>query len=268
MNAKIFLLILPILILSMIFISSAQPSVSIPTTTTGITIEHPLKDVVQANQTHKFHFHLFNATDGKPFLNTTAKIICIFHLYDLDGNHILKINNVPSYDTYDWEAEVLGGNFTKVGQYSYVFQCNDTEIGGFYEHDFLVTPNGVEPADNGSMSVGLLFFFIFLSAIFIFLGYLFIQNDSLWISYSGLFLMILGFGFIYYDLHLSNLYASTIAINSGAGNVTTGAFVIVTNFLKLAPYIVAGIIAFFSIKLFVATLKKRKSSDGWDDGHY
>lgn len=170
--------------------------------------------------------------------------------------------------------------------YNYTF-C-DTDILGYYslitnydenydedglylysDTNFLqVTPNGLKPADTGQMSIGILYFFIMLSAIFIFLGYLFLRNDSLWIKYSGLFLMILGFGFIYYDLHLSNLYATTIAINSGAGNVTTGAFVMVSNFLKLAPYIVAGVIAFFSVKLFRASIKKKNDSDGWDDGNY
>lgn len=265
MNYKISFIILPIFLLSLMFISAIPPFTS--TNTVGISIEHPLKDVIQANQSHKFHFHIFNATDGKPFLNT-SDIECVFHLYDLEGNHLLKINDVSSDDIYDWEAEILGGNFTKVGQYSYVFQCNNSIVGGFYEHDFLVTPNGVAPADVGQMSVGILYFFIMLSAIFIFLGYLFIKNDSIWITYVGLFMMIIGFGFVYYDLHLSNLYATTIAVNSGAGNVTTGAFIIISNFLKLAPYLVAGVIAFFSIKLFLATVKKKNSSDGWDNGNY
>ena len=80
--------------------------------------------------------------------------------------------------------------------------------------------------------------------------------------------MIIGFSFLYYDLHLSNLYASTIAINSGAVNVTTGAFLMIVRFLKLIPLLIAGIIAFSSVKLLRKAIKKRRGYDGWDNNDY
>lgn len=131
-----------------------------------------------------------------------------------------------------------------------------------------VTPTGKPVADSGQMGTGILYFYAIVAAIFIFIGYLLLMNESLWISYSGLFLMILGFAFIYYDLHLSNLYATTIALNSGAGNVTTGAFLMFNRFIKLAPYIVAGLIIFSSVKVLRSTIKKKGSKDGWDNNQY
>lgn len=155
--------ILPILsiffvIATLFFVTSAQPTVAVPQASTGIVIEHPLLSDFKVNQDVKLHFHLYNSTDGKPFLNT-SDIVCIFHLYNQTGSHILKVNQVSSDDTYDWEQLVLGTNFTTPGNYAYVFQCNNTQIGGFYNHDFLVTPSG----NNGSANTS---FYIFIIILF------------------------------------------------------------------------------------------------------
>jgi hypothetical protein len=167
-----------------------------------------------------------------------------------------------------FSIEIDKGNFSTLGSYCFNIQCYD---GSSYETGSVcreVTPTGKIVSDIGSLSTGILYFFVLIGFGFIFLGYLFLKNDSVWIKYTGLFLMIVGFAFIYYDLHLSNLYATTIAINSGAENVTTGAFIMITNFLKLAPYLVAGIIGFASVKVLRASIKKNKNKDGWDDNNY
>lgn len=158
--------------------------------------------------------------------------------------------------------------FPDSGTYKIKSFCYDT-LGNFSSEDFLeVTPTGKIIQDVGQISVGILYLFIIIGFGLVFLGYLFLNSDSLWVSYGGLFMMILGFAFVYYDLHLSNLYASTIALNSGAENVTSGAFVMIAKFLKLAPLIVAGIIAFSSVRVLKEAIKKKKSSDGWDGNKY
>jgi hypothetical protein len=41
------------------------------------------------------------------------------------------------------------------------------------------------------------------------------------------------------------------------------------NFIKLAPYIFAGIIAFSSVKMLKEAMRKKKAgSDNWDNGNY
>jgi len=159
--------------------------------------------------------------------------------------------------------------FLNIGTYRPTLVCVDgsnsnSDSSGIYE----VTPNGKHIEGEGQISIGILYFYIILGLGLVFLGYLFLRNESLWICYTGLFMMLLGFTFIYYDLHLSNLYATTIAINSGANRVTSGAFVMIAKFLKLAPYIIAGIIAFFSVRTLKMAFGKRNANDGWDNNSY
>lgn len=159
--------------------------------------------------------------------------------------------------------------FPTIGTYYPTLLCIDgaesnSNSDGLYE----ITPTGLQMDNVGEISASILYFYIILGFGFIGLGYLFLRNKSLWISYVGLFIMLIGFAFIYYDLHLTNLYATTIALNSGASNVTTGAFIMFTRFIKLAPYFVAGLIAFFSVKTLRDSINIKKQSDGWDKNSY
>jgi hypothetical protein len=175
---------------------------------------------------------------------------------------------------------IVDENMSKIATGTFVYNYTPTETGkhffegvsdgceGTYATYIEVTPTGTKVEDVGQISVGLIYFFIIMGFGLIFLGYLLLGNPSLWISYGGLFIMLLGSAFLYYDLHLANLYATTIAQASGAENVTTGAFLMVVRFLKLMPYIIAGIVAFASIRLLNKAIKKSKSSDGWDNGVY
>ncbi len=159
--------------------------------------------------------------------------------------------------------------FPSIGTYRPTLVCIDgsnsnSDSSGIYE----VTPNGKHIDNDGQVSIGILYFYVILGLGLVFLGFLFLKNDSLWITYFGLFIMILGFTFLYYDLHLSNLYATTIAINSGAGGTATGAFIMIARFLKIAPYIVGGIIAFFSVRTLREAMGHRNMNDGWDNDSY
>lgn len=261
---KIFLL-LPIFIFALMFISSA-PQFS----TTNIDFDNGYVLVtseiyyIQQNEPHQFNFFVYNKTDGT--LQDNATITCNFYLANKSGE-ILYFSEVHYFADGHWGIDILGGNFSILGTYAYGLKCEDG-FGGSMTGTFYVTPTGEAVDDFGNLSTGILYFLMLTSFAFLFLGYLFLKNDTIWIKYTGLFFMIIGFAFLYYDLHLSNLYASTIAINSGASNVTSGIFVMFARFIKLAPYIVAGVIAFFSVNLFRATIKKKNSSDGWDNGNY
>lgn len=210
--------ILPILsiflvIATLFFVYSAQPTVAVPQATTGILIEHPLLTDFQVNRDVKLHFHLFNSTDGKPFLNT-SDIKCIFHLYNQTGSHILKVNPVSSNDTYDWEQTVLGGNFTTVGNYAYILQCNNTQIGGFYNHDFLVTPSGNNGAENTA-------FFIFIIILFFALNLVSFFGKSIPLT------ILTGMGMIFLGVYLINngviIYRDTITVYIAYLTIAVGA---------------------------------------------
>jgi hypothetical protein len=182
---------------------------------------------------------------------------------------VISINQESTKDEQTFNNTILSGNFTKTGIYQINLVCIDS--GGNYANNVKiieVTPSGTPSADSGVLSVGILYFFAFIAVAFLFLGFLFLKSKSVWIKYTGLFIMILGFTFLYYDFHLSNLYAQTIASNSGASTTTSGAFVLITRFLKLAPYVTAGIVAFASIKVLSNALKKKRNNDGWDNNAY
>lgn len=152
-----------------------------------------------------------------------------------------------------------------LGTYTYGFCDNNNQC---YSNSFSITPNGNSIDDVGQLSASLIYFFVIMGVAFLFFGYLLVKNESLWVSYSGLFVMIVGFSFFYYDLHLANVYATTVAVNGGAGNVTTSTFLMFTRFIKLAPYLVAGIITYYTINVLRESINKKKSSDGWDNNKF
>jgi len=179
MSKKIFLSFLLgifIVLLGVQTVSAAPPTFSAPTTSLGIAIEHPLSSSFEVNKTHKFHFHIFNVTDGKQ-IQASAATTCSFHLYDPAGNHILKMNyNVGSDDVLDYEALVTGGNFSYAGNYAFVFQCNQSTIGGFYAHDFEVTPKGIVPTISRTQTATRSIYFLFAISILLFIAFLFVKS--------------------------------------------------------------------------------------------
>lgn len=181
---------------------------------------------------------------------------------------VITINQESTKSDQTFNNTIGGGNFTILGNYCFNIECSDgvkTEGGSVCRY---ITPTGKSISDVGQISTGIIYFYLILGLGLVGLGFLFLRNNSIWISYTGLFIMLIGFTFVYYDLHLTNLYAQTIAVNSGAENVTSGVFLLVLRFIKLAPYIVAGIIAFASVKVLRATINKRKNNDGWDNNDY
>lgn len=185
-----------------------------------------------------------------------------FSIYYQNGTAL--INNAQAH------AKGQGAfNYTLIFPTSEIYKvqsfCYDGSNGNFSETTYLnVSPTGKQIDNIGQISVGVIYFFLFMGFGLIFLGYLFLKSNSLWIVYTGVLLMLFGFAFLYYDLHLSNLYATTIAFNSGAGNVTTGAFVMVAKFLKVVPLIIGLVVVFSIVRVLRQSIKKKNSSDGWD----
>jgi hypothetical protein len=174
MTKKLFISIFFILLLVNL-IYAVQPTVLVPTASQGIVIEHPINEIMKVNTDHKFHFHLFNYSSGLPFLNSSS-IVCIFHLYDIYGSHLIKNTKVLSDDTYDWEALVKAGNFTQSGQYAYVFQCNNSVIGGFYANSFQITPTGQEFTMVWMYGY---IFFLLLCCVLVFFSFRLCINNSI-----------------------------------------------------------------------------------------
>ena len=237
----------------------------------GIIINTLVYDSIKYDQNLTIYMTPYEQS-GKTLDNSSVN--CRFGITTPDGSRLLLLSDdlgdfLHISENDIWVAEIDKNFFNETGKYLYNWDCQGTLRGGYFNGILEVTPTGIVISEGDSnISIGILYLYAFLSFIFLGLGLLLIRNDSVWVKYSGLFLMIIGFAFVYYDLHLSNLYASTIAYQSGAANTSLGIFVMMIRFLKLAPYIIGGIIAFASVKVLRTAIKRKKSSDGWDNGNY
>lgn len=170
-NNKIILIVIGMFI-AMFFISltSAVNPVATSNQQVGIEIEHPIIDPIRANITHDFRFHLYNATNGVPIYTNNTAIGCTFHMYDISGEQVVTDNNVSRNGTYDWEENVGAGNFTNIGQYAYVFQCQEDNVaGGFLAHPFTVTESGYLMATSDAilyLAMGLFAMLIFVLTLY------------------------------------------------------------------------------------------------------
>jgi hypothetical protein len=175
---KVFVLTSAILLclFFMNFVSSVPDKFS-GTSTLGIDVEHPYINPYPVNKDIKFHFHIFNASNGLPIIANKLLTNCSFHLYNSSGSHIFKNNNaVSSDDILDYEQIIKGGNFTKAGQYAYIFQCNSSSEGGYYANYFEVTQNG----DLVTTGTGIIYFLVTLFAfgLFLLLGWIFLNIEG------------------------------------------------------------------------------------------
>lgn len=190
------------------FVSAVPPLTTITNADTAIIIEHPLMDPLITYTDYKFHFHIYNSTNGEQFIANSSVVTCSFHLYNQTGSHIFKNNYaVGSDDVLDYEQIIKGGNFSSPGTYAYVFQCNSTalDIGGFYNHDVQVV---TAQTTNQTLT---LFLVLLLSAIVFFLGGYLLDQDWL-VFLSGILWIITGmYGMIYGISNMTNLYTRAIS---------------------------------------------------------
>lgn len=107
----------------------------------GLDLRFPPVDVIKANTTVTSHMHVHNSTDG--LLLTNSSVTCFLHLYNNVGDHIVEKEMGFDDNNVDFEQVILGGNFSKLGFYSFIVWCNSTLSGGFVSGGFEVTPNGI-----------------------------------------------------------------------------------------------------------------------------
>ena len=144
------LFLIPISLFVFLLFSSSLVSAAPPVQTNlninyGYQVEYPKIDIIKQNTPFIFNFHAYNLSSGLAITNTLAS--CTFHIYNSVGDHIL-INNSLAYvaDDKEWEILVPADNFTKAGEYSYIVQCNSSNLGGFASVPFIVSSDGT--SDN------------------------------------------------------------------------------------------------------------------------
>ena len=210
------ILIIPLIFLLMISIVYSQPPfIEEPVDiTNGLVISFPLLFVFEQNKDIIFNFHVFNATSGVAMNSSNTN--CTFHLFDNTGNHIINQKGVP-FDGIgqDWELNVSGTNFTRLGNYAFLVNCQTSDLiaGGFDNHRFRVTIDG-EDEESGEQDVKLrwLFYFAIILAILLFVIGLAKEDMSL-IGFSGMLLMVIGaFMLMKGFAGLSNLMTNAVGI--------------------------------------------------------
>lgn len=148
----------------------------------GIIVEYPKLDLIPQGQDFLFHFHTFNATSGNNIDNSSTT--CSFHLYDPRGKHITEYNyNVEmTSNLIDWEVNVSYTNFTEIGDYSYIFQCNSTvakgHIGGAASVPIRVSSSSTTSTTSEAI-------FYLLMTLIIFFLFLILAFITYWLPYSN-----------------------------------------------------------------------------------
>lgn len=176
MIKKINILIVFLVLINILPSVIAIKPLTSTTNTEGYFIHTPLIDYLKKNQSMDFNFHVYNYTNGVPINNASTK--CYFHLYNNSGDHILFISDVE-HDAVtehgvvnEWVVRVNGNNFSRLGFYSYIIQCNSSTQGGFSEFMFEVTQNGRYPASHNF----LIFYYICFILVVCLMIWLLINN--------------------------------------------------------------------------------------------
>ena len=160
-----FLLVLP-------FVHSEKIEIQEFTGVKGIEIKYPIINSININEGYNFHFHIFNLSDGQPIISGVS---CYFHLYNSTGDHIYIENEITTpNDKFDYEFSVSGTNFSKEGDYSFIFQCNSTarSVGGFVNEFFIVKdPNNFDDSKDATAGIYLMLFVLISAFMFLLLPF-------------------------------------------------------------------------------------------------
>lgn len=159
---------------------SVSPNIPTQQDTDDWVILYPKVQTIKVNEDFMFEMHVLD-------LNKQVKNIsnsnCILHVYNSSGNLILK-NTEFGYDYPDWNLNILGSNFTIVGDYYYNLWCSNNTNGGYVSDAFSITNSGIVEDYNNDSFFSVILVFLFLNVLVI-IGMF--STDKNWLK------LILGF---------------------------------------------------------------------------
>ena len=167
------------------FVDSASPFTQ--TSATTLKIEVPAPIIIPLNGDYRFHAHVINETRAKTNLTTS----CFLHVYNTTGYDIAQSDGMMEFESYngiDFAKTIGKGNFSTVGTWNFVIQCNSSSEVGFYAESFQVTPTGFDYSQP--FLIGLLIGMILIALCLFYVSTLF-KEDQVWIK---LFFIVLGLG--------------------------------------------------------------------------
>jgi hypothetical protein len=262
-----YLLLLMVLVFSISLlpiVSTAPPVTQVQQITSGYIITDSAQTLFKLGQDYQYNFFVTNITNGALKINDS--VTCKFFLANSTGK-VIFAGDVLYHDGTQgyWGVDIDGGNFSQVGFYNYGTRCNSTSLAGAIAGLWEVTKTGIAPtSEEVEISKTAIYFILILSLTFICGGFMFMGKE-LWTNWLGIFMMSIGFIFMYYDLIMVNMYINTIGTT---GQAVEGIFLIFARFIKLLPYVVALIVGFAIVKMLRGATSKKKSEDGWDDNKY
>lgn len=161
----LLLFFITIFLFSLNFLSSAAPVLQTQNILTGYQIEIPEISPLMQNQDFIANFHVFNVSNGYPIDNSSTN--CSLHLYNSSGDSLFE-GEVPHVETdviNEWKITLLKENFSSIGSYWYIIQCNSptTSLGGFENVGFEVTYTGKNIDTSKSIIYIVLFVVIILT---------------------------------------------------------------------------------------------------------
>ena len=246
------MVLIGLFILSLSSIVQAAPPSSNPTVQTssniGMQINYPKYEYIKQNTDFRFHAHVINATA----LKTNVTTSCFVHLYNSTGFDIAVISPMEfeSYNGIDFAGTFTPQNFTHLGYYSYVMQCNSSNEIAFVSGQLFVTKNGQIPADD---NLKIFIFGIFIVALIGMILTLFINILRLVTIATTIYDVLIAWGFyllMMFASWLSSFYMINTFIDGISGTM-----------LSVGVW-TSGIlpILFFVINIFVRGIKKKALS--------
>lgn len=161
---------------------SAHPATVVNTNPSiGLEIQYPMFETYKLNGDIEFLFHVYNKSNGLIMTNETTS--CIFDLYNQSGAEIYS--SIPIIDTNlrEFETTIIGTNFSSIGTYSYMIDCNTSSLGGFSSVVFEITHDGRDSESSKFGAIALVIILLGAMGTFLFLGNVFWQVEENWTFY-------------------------------------------------------------------------------------
>lgn len=146
---------------------SAQPFAE--QTSNNLQIQFSKFSVLTQNEDHTFFFHTINETE----VLTNETLGCDFDLYHNGLLNLYNTNDIDFTPPNEWSVKVLGGNFSELGEYSYIISCNSSSQAGFTSVGFDVTHSGLRLGEGQ----GTLYIILFSILIFFFVMNIFLIRE-------------------------------------------------------------------------------------------
>lgn len=179
----------------------------------NLIVEYSKIDTVQFEQSHTFHFHVFNETS---FI-TDANGQCGFTWIYPNGSVAYKNNDIPFYLENEWEVTLTSGNFSILKDYSFITECNTSSQVGFASGGINVTANGELYRDVP------LEFYIILFGLLMIVFSAFNKKLGILEQIGGIIFLIMGVVTIYPGYNFIN-YTNLLGMLLGTVLIASGAY--------------------------------------------